>query len=791
MRYFLLLIFTTISMGLSAQLNVELLSNIPYDSDGSDIWGWVNEDDGSEYAIFGTFTGVAVVDVTDPRNPVEIEFIEQQGSIWRDMKSWGDYVYVTSDQNGTTDGLLVIDMSTAPDSVSYRNINPELENLGTINTCHNLYIDEFGYMYLAGCNLNGGGLLIFDVHSTPGEPVFTSAGAPVYSHDVYVRDHYAYSAEINRGEFSIYDVVEKDDIVLINSQQTPFNFAHNVWLSDDTTTIFTTDELGNAPVASYDISDFDDIKLLDEFRPQATLGDGVIPHNVHVLDDYLIISYYTDGCIIVDASKPDNLVEVGNWDTFLDAGLGFNGAWGAYPFLPSGNILIGDVNSGLIVLGPDYKRAGHFEGTVTDMLTGMAINNARIEIDEIDLFDFSKADGVFKTGSVHEGTFTAEVSAFGYKAATREVTIARGEVLIEDFQLEQLPRVNVNGRVSDVSSSDGLEGVEVKYIIAGMEESVFTDEDGSFSIPSIIAGEYDFVAGAWGYKYTFIEGIDFNNGQTEQNIDIQLEAGIEDNFALDLGWETELLGVQGGWERADPIGQAPAPNIILAPEDDSDDAGVEAYVTGNANSFNDGFLFGTATLQSPEFDPTGLEDPTLSYKTWFWASDFQGNPGEENMIITVTNGIDSVDIDTVDMSNHIPFEWNQRAEVVLSDVIDLTSTMRVIIQVVQVGFSTAVEAGFDDFKVFAGESSSVDELVNTFDFDIYPNPSRDLFNLKLNKDQNNGMVQIFSLEGKLLKQVYVNGQSNIVFGQTLAEGVYLVKVTNNSGHSTTKRIIRL
>ena len=179
MKNCLLLILLFFSVGISAQLNVELLSNIPYDSDGSDIWGYV-DDDGSEYAILGTQVGVAVINVTDPRNPFEIEFIDQQSSIWRDMKSWGDFVYVTSDQNGTTDGLLVIDMSSLPDSVSYRNINPEIEGFGTINTCHNIYIDEFGFAYLAGCNLNNGGLLVFDVASEPGEPAFVSGGWPKY-----------------------------------------------------------------------------------------------------------------------------------------------------------------------------------------------------------------------------------------------------------------------------------------------------------------------------------------------------------------------------------------------------------------------------------------------------------------------------------------------------------------------------------------------------------------------------------------------------------------------------------
>lgn len=494
MRSILLVVFSFIFFGAQAQLNVELLSNVDYDSDGNDIWGYAAPD-GSEYAIFGTFDGVSVVNVTDPRNPVEVKFIEQEGSMWRDIKTWDHFAYVTSDQNGTRDGLLVIDLSTLPDSVTHRNINPEIMGLGTINTCHNIYIDEFGFAYLAGCNLNNGGLLIYDVATTPGEPELAGVGNFNYSHDVYVRDNLAYSAEIDQGVFAIYDVSDKLNISLIANQATPFNFTHNLWLSDDGNTIFTTDELANAPVAAYDISDPQDIKLLDEFRPSATLDSGVIPHNVHVWDDWLIISYYTDGCIIVDASKPDNLVEVGNWDTFLNAGQGFNGAWGAYPFLPSGNILIGDINVGLFVLGPTYVRAARLEGTITDLETGSAINNARVEIADINVLGFSKADGVYKTGTPTPGTYEVVVSAFGYESASKMVQVINGAVTMEDFELQPLPRVNLSGRVVELGTQDGIANSAVKLKIQGQTEEINADENGDFNLTNIVAGEYEVIAG--------------------------------------------------------------------------------------------------------------------------------------------------------------------------------------------------------------------------------------------------------------------------------------------------------
>ena len=116
------------------------------------------------------------------------------------------------------------------------------------------------------------------------------------------------------------------------------------------------------------------IQELDQFKPLITENQGVIPHNVHVWNDWLIISYYTDGCIIVDGSRPDNLIEVGNFDTYIPTTTGFSGAWGAYPFLPSQTVLVSDRGNGCYILEPTYVRACWLEGKVTDADTGDPIN---------------------------------------------------------------------------------------------------------------------------------------------------------------------------------------------------------------------------------------------------------------------------------------------------------------------------------------------------------------------------------------------------------------------------------
>ena len=76
-------------------------------------------------------------------------------------------------------------------------------------------------------------------------------------------------------------------------------------------------------------------------------------HNLIIKDNYVYVSHYHDGLWIWDISNPSNPVVVGNYDTYLpDDHDSYRGAWGVYPLLPSGNILISDMQSGLFVLSP-------------------------------------------------------------------------------------------------------------------------------------------------------------------------------------------------------------------------------------------------------------------------------------------------------------------------------------------------------------------------------------------------------------------------------------------------------
>ena len=435
MKYFFTFLVSVFITSISiAQLNMTLLDRFQYGTNTNDVWGYMAPS-GDEYALVGTRVGLSIIDINTD-SLFEVDFIQGQNSTWRDIKTWGDFAYVSTEQ---TDGLLVVDLRNLPDSTSHFFWKPEFENQGTLLRIHNIFIDEFGILYISGANINGGGVMLVDVNTNPGQPELISFAPSRYSHDAYARDSILYSSEINDGTLSIYDISNPDSITLEGRTSTPSDFTHNAWLSDDSKTIFTTDERPNAFIASYDITDFGNIIELDRFRPAATKLQGVVPHNVHVWNDWLIISYYTDGCILVDASRPDNLIEVGNFDTFLPDdpdNRGF-GAWGAYPFLPSGKVLITDSGNGLYVLEPNYVRGAFLEGTVqgksldeNNDIVLEDLMNAKIEVLSEEIVDstFSGGMGVFKTGKGVPGKFPVQISFEGYNIWTDSVVFENGVV---------------------------------------------------------------------------------------------------------------------------------------------------------------------------------------------------------------------------------------------------------------------------------------------------------------------------------------------------------------------------
>jgi choice-of-anchor B domain-containing protein len=418
---FLLLILPAFQ--LLAQKNMTLLGRLPFPQGSSALWGYTAPD-GGEWVIMGTKTGTSIVDISNPYNPKQKFFIPGTNTTWREAKTYRHYAYVSIDgtANGRPDnGILIVNLQYLPDSINYYywkgDSNYQFER------SHTLVVEEDkGYLYINGHSTPGTkkGTLICDIITNPFVPAIIGMYNEDYVHDCYIRNDTMWTAEIYSGYCAVVDIKDRTNPKLLTKFLTPMREAHNTWLSDDGKTLYTTDEKRFATVGVYNVEDIFDIELINQY--QKVPGAAVIPHNVRVLNDFLVIAYYADGVVIADATDPENIITVGNYDTAPGfSGGTFNGCWEVYPFFPSGLIAASDIEKGLHIIEPEYIRGCYLHGEARDYFTDQPIHQVSVHIavtadtNSTRLASTkSKNDGTIKTGVADAGEFAVWAFKQGY-----------------------------------------------------------------------------------------------------------------------------------------------------------------------------------------------------------------------------------------------------------------------------------------------------------------------------------------------------------------------------------------
>ena len=445
--------------------NLALIGTYEWNNtEGSDIWGWVDPVTESEYALVGLNDGFSCVNVSNPTVPIEEFYISDLSSTWRDIKTWGNYAYITTEADA---GLLIVDLTDMTGNtywhVSQFN-NPTTGASVSFTAAHNLYIDENGICYIFGASSNHGnspsdGVIFLDVSTNPINPVYLGEWSEEYIHDGMVRGDTLYAGCIYTGELYIIDVANKSLPVTIGTHPTPNAFSHNAWVSDDGNYVFTTDETADAYIGSYDISDVTNIQEVD--RIQSNPGSNSVPHNTHVDGNFLVTSWYRDGTTVHDISNPNNLVQVAYYDSYSGSGSGFDGCWGTYPFLPSGIIISSDINSSsngngkLLIYERGFSGACYLEGNVTDAITGQSLSGATVVILNTIIPNNSSTSlsGSYTSGNADAGIFNVAFSKIGYISDTLQATLINGQTVILDAALYIDPNVEILGCMDSLSNN--------------------------------------------------------------------------------------------------------------------------------------------------------------------------------------------------------------------------------------------------------------------------------------------------------------------------------------------------
>jgi len=366
---------------------IDFMSRVPLSSftgsplSASNLWGYVDLDDNREYAIIGLRNGTGVVDVTDPVNPVIVGHISGVSSQWREVKvyqfwnasasRWDAYAYITTEGSGG--GIQIIDLTQLPASVS-------LANTWTgVSTSHTDHVSNVDYstnasnnpnfppiLYISGSNKGG---LRFVSLANPTNLTEIGFWTGTYSHDTYA--HVFTDARANQCApghnpcevvfsfagspgLKIIDVTNKSAPVTLSTFTYPqLGYTHSGWISSDGNYIFLHDELDeqnfgiNGTIRTINITNLTAPFVSNVY----TASNAAIDHNGYTIGNKFYFSNYTRGVGVLDVTNPNAPSELSYFDTYPTTNTAtFNGAWGVYPYLPSGNILISDIQRGLIVV---------------------------------------------------------------------------------------------------------------------------------------------------------------------------------------------------------------------------------------------------------------------------------------------------------------------------------------------------------------------------------------------------------------------------------------------------------
>lgn len=350
----------------------------------NDIWGWTDASSGREFALIGMSQGVAIVEVTDPQNPVYFGGIEGANngaeSMWRDIKVYNDHALLVSEADGH--GMQVFDMTRLLSLNSNQiprqfSVDAWYREFGN---AHNIAINEqSGYAYAVGTNRCSGGLHIINVQS-PKNPWYAGCySGDGYTHDVQCVNYDGPDTSYNNREICFACNEDTVTIVDVTSKSSPYmiskesygekEYTHQGWLTEDKTTFIFGDEGdetdGGVRTRTYvmDVTNLDNPFVTSNYTNPQT---EAIDHNQYVRGQYSYQANYDAGLRVMDVSNARNgqIQEVGYFDIVPSSNRArFNGAWSVYPYFPSGTVVVSGTNQGMYVLQPDVlKNSGGQNG---------------------------------------------------------------------------------------------------------------------------------------------------------------------------------------------------------------------------------------------------------------------------------------------------------------------------------------------------------------------------------------------------------------------------------------------
>ena len=463
---------------------------------------------------------------------------------------------------------------------------------------------------------------------------------------------------------------------------------------------------------------------------------------------------------------------------------------------------------------------GYLEGDVTNSSNGgTPAEGVTIKIVELNQTLISASDGHYY-GSASEGTFTvrAEHDSFD-PVQVSGVQIFEDQTTVVDFALTDIlgPYIQNTTVLPNTDDNAGPYVVDVNITdFSNIDEMHFyykLNGGGFYELPLTLidAGTGHFRSEIPGYPLNtwvqyWIEAEDSGAnlsrdpaaaGTYYEFFVVPSFTAIDDDMDNDLGWTVGDVGdnaTTGIWVRGEPDGTYSGSEQVQ-PEEDASADGTFAFVTGNANTDDQGaddVDNGKTTLLSPLFDLTGALSADLSYRRWF-TNDTGSNPDADYWVVEVTddNGGSWVELENTNVSDR---SWSLHS-FDLGDYIAFTSTVRFRFIASDNANGSIIEAAVDEFMItgfLEGDATAAPDGAAPAQLTLMqnsPNPFNPKTSIRFGLPTAEKVsLQIFDASGRLVRDLLHERQMGAGFhdltwdgredsGNQASSGIYFYRLS--------------
>lgn len=259
----------------------------------TEVWG------ANDLAILGSLSsGVAIIDVSDPRSPWTIsEFGFDLGIGFHDVRTAGSVGFFSTFEAGTH----IVDLATPSDPVQIAKVSAEIQGFDSVTNAM-VYGD-----YLFQVSATSSEIAVTNI-SNPSTPKFVArldTGDSVGVYDVTVVDDRLYAAGLGgaegEGAAYIYDISNflSEGATLVAQVQTGANTA-SAWPNSDHSKLIVTHREAGGGVAAWDISDLTSPLIIDSADASDLGVNAYSAGPMFVLGQTAYVAWHQAGAQVLD-----------------------------------------------------------------------------------------------------------------------------------------------------------------------------------------------------------------------------------------------------------------------------------------------------------------------------------------------------------------------------------------------------------------------------------------------------------------------------------------------------------